>query len=1512
MVSIAIALLTIILAVLSLRIPSVNRYVTQHAVTYASDLLGYPVAIGSIQLDWYDHILIQNVVLKDREKNDMIYLGEGQIDFSFYQLLHGQFEIEDCIVKNGGVSLYNFESGNTVNIVEFIETLQAKFSDPNKIDTSKSAPFAFVIPYAKLYNMKFRYIDEAVKKYRPRFDEKHFGFDSVYAYVHNFEIHSDTIQLTAQKLRTIEYRTRKQVKELNTFFRFHKQGMLFENSYAHVGNSTIHANIAFKYDSIIDLSNFNTKVKMDANLDNCHVAVEDLTVFSSFLDSYHDNYTISGNINGTVDRLKGKNLDVCFGKRSYFKGNATFKNLPNIEDLFIDCNAKEVLINIPDLKQYIDQSIYNDMYKFKYFSGHGKYVGFFHDFITQGTYATDLGTLKTDLYLNLPDRLHPNAETELSGRLETTNFKIGQLLDHESAESISLKGEIKATGRSVENATVKLDAYITSMVYSGYNYQNITTRARLSNKMFNGFISIKDSNLLASLNGTIDFREDWKLFNFKMNCEKANLYNLKLGNANKFPLLKTSATLNVKALNLSEIEGELYTGKTYLRYPNNKEVYIDSIHAEIHKINEERLFTLESDLIDGSIKGNFDFIGLQSSLVSLADEILLKIKNQNTSIHQYYTQKTIEGIGTPQQAEFTFNIYDINQFFDIYMPGTFITPDSKIKGNYLSNNQDTKLTCSFISDTLFFNHYEFRKNDIDLSIHKNPFKNNVTLNYSITSENQNLKNLVPTKNLNIYGNSINDSLYIHTSLEQDSIENKITLNNLAIFKKDATEILFDSSFIEIEDETWVMNRDGKITIENNGNINFEKVTLNYLDQHLSIDGFISDDPNKKMSITISNFNINTILSFVSSIPIKGNMNGNMALSSLLTTPNFTSDIEIRQLEVDGVVIGDLAGKSNYNNDNQLIELDFDVYQNNNTIASINGYLNANNKKIEDDISIQVDLSQTELTFLNPLLEGIIENIEGEADGTISISGKYSDPKISGETFIEGGKFKISYLGTTYSFNDKIIFNDNLIGFKKLKLIDQYNKICIVDGGIYHNLFQNFVFNLKGNMDEFNVLKTNEKDNTLFYGTAFGNGLWEILGTQDNIRITADATMLKSSKIYIPMNSYEGVEEKEYIQFINKDSSVEIKNKKTNLSGINLDLNISIEQGTYSEIIFDKQAGDIIKSYGGGDLKFNIDTRGDFSMYGTYFIDKGTYNFTLANIISKEFDINKGSRITWTGIPYEAISNINATYHQYVSFLPIITDSITRNSSDAKRRYPVDLDLNLNGSILHPEFDLGITILDKYPSSLSGDVTAFRNTLASNPNELNRQVFSLLLFKQFSPPNEFSGVGNATQNLNELLSNQLSTWLSQVDPNLQIQVDVTQMSQNSTNNFNMRFSYTLLDGRLRVSMDGLVNGQNNNAGSTQQNNNSNMIGEWTVEYLISEDGKTRLKLFNKANQNSVISNNNGNVSSSTGFSVAHTQEFDNVKELFKSKKKKKEEEEQKKKDLLQRKDEENIPSIEEQP
>ena len=64
--------------------------------------------------------------------------------------------------------------------------------------------------------------------------------------------------------------------------------------------------------------------------------------------------------------------------------------------------------------------------------------------------------------------------------------------------------------------------------------------------------------------------------------------------------------------------------------------------------------------------------------------------------------------------------------------------------------------------------------------------------------------------------------------------------------------------------------------------------------------------------------------------------------------------------------------------------------------------------------------------------------------------------------------------------------------------------------------------------------------------------------------------------------------------------------------------------------------------------------------------------------------------------------------------------------------PVTAVMNLTGPILQPIIKLNLEFND-IPSSLEGDLAPFLSAIRNDEQELNRQVFSLVVFRQLTPP-----------------------------------------------------------------------------------------------------------------------------------------------------------------------------------
>jgi hypothetical protein len=546
-----------------------------------------------------------------------------------------------------------------------------------------------------------------------------------------------------------------------------------------------------------------------------------------------------------------------------------------------------------------------------------------------------------------------------------------------------------------------------------------------------------------------------------------------------------------------------------------------------------------------------------------------------------------------------------------------------------------------------------------------------------------------------------------------------------------------------------------------------------------------------------------------------------------------------------------------------------------------------NPKKESPLFVKASLAKTNLKIVEPFLRGIFSEIDGTLSGEYLITGDFSKPLVNGDGVIEDGQIMIDYLRTLYTFSGKLGMNSTQIIFDDIELADAFKNKSKLRGFLTHKNYSKFRIVLNAEFSNFQLLNTSAKDNSLFYGQAYATGDLNILGPLENMKISATARSDKKTRILIPMNSTQSAEKKEFISFVNlseesKEKNAISKKAKSQPTGITMDLNLDITPDAYTEIIFNAKSGDIIRGYGRGDIRLQLDTKGEFTMFGLYEFERGYYNFTLYDVINKEFTINKGSRISWTGDPYTGQLALNASYKQLASLSPILSlNEAQQNSPQMRRKYPVEVLLKLEGPMLGPQINFDIVAND-LPNSVPMDGDApvqlkmsFQQFKAKlDEQELQKQVFSLIILKRFSSLDAFTASGaDLTRSVSELLSNQLSYWLTQVDENLEIDFDLPSFDQEAFNTFQLRLSYSFFGGRLRVTRDGTFGNQ------YARSEVSNLLGDWTVDYLLTPDGKFKVKMFNRTNINQLTSSLGSQSTISAGVSLAHTQNFNNWLDLI---------------------------------
>ncbi|MBL7931560.1 MAG: translocation/assembly module TamB domain-containing protein, partial [Bacteroidia bacterium] len=225
--------------------------------------------------------------------------------------------------------------------------------------------------------------------------------------------------------------------------------------------------------------------------------------------------------------------------------------------------------------------------------------------------------------------------------------------------------------------------------------------------------------------------------------------------------------------------------------------------------------------------------------------------------------------------------------------------------------------------------------------------------------------------------------------------------------------------------------------------------------------------------------------------------------------------------------------------------------------------------------------------------------------------------------------------------------------------------------------------------------------------------------------------------------------------------------------------------------------------------------------------------------------------------------------------PLLNDT----TGQYKSRTPIECELLITGKLFSPEIRFNIN----FPS-IDATARARIESVLGDEAELNRQVFSFLLFRTFITPliyNSNTGgvtAGSAASSTgSEMLSNRVSEFLNTYFGTLtgirDLQLGLNYRPGNQTNNetVDLALSKQFLDNR--VSVDGNF-GVNN---SPTKSNSNSFIGDVNVEYKLSQDGKFRLKGFNKSNDNSQAALAGGNYTQGVGF--FYREEFETFGELY---------------------------------
>jgi hypothetical protein len=358
---------------------------------------------------------------------------------------------------------------------------------------------------------------------------------------------------------------------------------------------------------------------------------------------------------------------------------------------------------------------------------------------------------------------------------------------------------------------------------------------------------------------------------------------------------------------------------------------------------------------------------------------------------------------------------------------------------------------------------------------------------------------------------------------------------------------------------------------------------------------------------------------------------------------------------------------------------------------------------------------------------------------------------------------------------------------------------------------------------------------------------------------------------IPLNTSSTASDYDFIRFVGHKDTVKLADKGRAFNGVTLNFDLSADEKTVVKITTDY--GLLEGSGVANNLKLNINSLGDFEMYGDFLISTGKFEFTAKDFISKNFTVSQGGTIRWTGNPSNAEINLKALYELRTSKAPLYTAAGIQTPTSTQTTL-VQAQLLLTKSLLQPVIDFDFN----FPTdpSVKDDLSTY---LADNNNR-SQQAISIIVRRTFSSNNNNNLTnqlsGTALQAVSEFAFNKLNTLISQSNiKNFDLNIRSFNEASASLRFFDNRLSF---NGSLFTN-----NGSNDPFNTTNSLFNSSLSKDFEALYQIRKDGNLTARYSYRLLNNTTLNSLNSDAIPQyvSGFGLVYTRDFDTFGEFIRN-------------------------------
>ena len=1374
---------------------------------------GTDLNIGKINVSFLGNIALKDVQIRDHHNDTLIFVKKLSTSLlSAKKVLEGTLLFDNITLEDAYYHMKTYKGETTDNMAVFIESFR-KDTPKDSLD----APFILKAANVYVQHLDFKLNNENIKK------EVLFSATNIGGNIQKMAIVGTDFSTNA---RGLYFKTNQgiQITNLTTNYKFTKNAMNFDKTTLETKNSSVVGDVLFTYKKG-GLSNFSDQVNITAYFKESTLKILDLQKFYKEL-SGNDMVSFSGRMRGNLNDFSLKKLNLSTKYGLLLNGNLFFKNAINTErGVVFNGNLNNLTATYKELKtllpNLLDKTLPSEFDKLGQFKIVGNIQVTPLKINASVVVKSQIGTAISDLKINNIDNIDM---ASYLGDVQLIDFNMGSFFNKPIFGKVSLNGSVNGSGFKLENVNTKFVGNISDLNFKGYSYQNIVVNGQYQNNKFDGDLVIDDDNFKMKFNGLADLSSEIQKFDFKTDISYLNLKETNLFLRDTISVVKGKIALDVEGNTFDDILGTAVFKDVFYTNQEKEFSFKEFTVTSSLKDNIKTIDVASRDIARGFIRGKFSF----SELPKVAQNALGSI----------YTNYKPYQVASNQFLDFNFTVY--NQIVNVFFPKISIDDKTKIKGKINSDKDLFRL--SFSSPRIDAYGTEVKVVSLRTD-NKNPLYNT-----SFTADQLNTGYYNISK-LNLINRTENDTLYFKSIFKGGNKKNEdFNLDFFYTFNPKGKSVLgFEKSSFVFKENTWTINPDekntDKITFDLKKNeFKFSQFKLISGVQKIEFSGSLKGTEQKKLLADFTKVKLQSFLPKIDSLALKGILSGHLDFVQNKGVYSPEGALTVSDFEVNNFMQGDLFVNIKGENSYKKYDIDISIESENSKSISAIGALDFSSER--PIIDLNIFLEEFKLNAFSPLGKDVLSSLRGSASGDFTLRGFLGNPDMNGSLRLKNAGLKFPYLNVDYDFVGESVITLLQQSFilEDFKLLDSKNKTKgILRGDISHFNFKQWFLRLKIESDNLMVLNTENKEEALYYGTAFIDGSADIFGLTDRLTIEFNAKTMPGTVFVVPLKDVETVNSYNLIHF--KSDEIQVKERQKEvaleaLKGLTLNIDLEVTKDAVAQVVIDEEYGSQLSGRGAGNLQIEINTRGKFNIFGDYVVDSGVYDFKYGGFVNKPFVIQKGGTVSWNGNPADANLEVTAIYKAKAN------PGVLLENFNSNRNIEVDLVARITGSLFNSKQELDIQLTNVDPT-IASELEFILND--NNVNEKTTQFISLLAFGNFVNPDRLNFDANATitNTASSAIASAFSSLLNSPDSKFQLGLDYQQgQSNNDLDRLNTD-NQVDLSVSTQVSERIIINGKVGVPVGTQTQ--SSVIGEVKIEVLLNKTGNFRGIIFNRQNE-----------------------------------------------------------------